>query len=42
MGKKQLLTYLKVTGLKLGFVLNFGDGLMKNDITRTINGQIEE
>ena len=42
MGKKQLLTYLKLTGLKLGFLLNFGDELMKNGITRTINGQLAE
>ena len=40
--KKQLLTYLKLTGLKLGFLLNFGDELMKNGITRTINGNLEE
>jgi len=38
--KKQLLTYLKLTGLKLGYLLNFGDALMKNGITRTINGQL--
>lgn len=36
--KKQLLTYLKLTGLKLGYLLNFGDVLMKNGIIRTING----
>ena len=40
--KKQLLTYLKLTGVKLGFLLNFGDELMKNGITRTINGQLDE
>jgi GxxExxY protein len=40
--KKQLLTYLKLTGLKLGFLLNFGDELMTNGITRTINGNLEE
>ena len=38
--KKQLLTYLKVSGLKLGYLLNFGEALMKNGITRTINGQL--
>jgi GxxExxY protein len=38
--KKQLLTYLKLTGLKLGYLLNFGAALMKDGITRTINGQI--
>lgn len=36
--KKQLLAYLKLTGLKLGFLLNFGDELMKHGITRVING----
>ena len=39
--KKQLLTYLKLTGLKLGYLLNFGDELMKNGITRIINGEIQ-
>lgn len=38
--KKQLLTYLKLTDLKLGYLLNFGDELMKNGITRIINGQL--
>lgn len=32
--KKHLLTYLKLTGLKLGYLLNFGDELMKSGITR--------
>ena len=39
--KKQLLTYLRLTGMKLGYLLNFGEALMKDGITRTINGQIE-
>ena len=39
--KKQLLTYLKLTGLKLGFLLNFGDELMKHGITRTIHGELD-
>lgn len=38
--KKQLLTYLRLTGLKLGYLLNFGAALMKDGITRTINGQL--
>ena len=37
--KKQLLTYLKLTGIKLGYLLNFGGALMKDGIARTINGQ---
>ncbi|MDP0496834.1 MAG: GxxExxY protein [Verrucomicrobiota bacterium JB024] len=38
--QKQLLTYLRLTGLKLGFVLNFGEELMKNGIKRIINGEL--
>jgi len=36
--KKQLQTYLRLTGYKLGFLLNFGDALMKKGITRAVNG----
>ena len=36
--KKQLLTYLKLTNTKLGYILNFGAGLMKEGIVRTVNG----
>ena len=36
--KKQLLTYLKLTRLKLGFLLNFSESLMKNGIVRIVNG----
>ena len=39
--KKQVLTYLKLTELKLGYLLNFGAVLMKDGIFRIINGQIE-
>jgi GxxExxY protein len=38
--KKQLLTYLKLSHLKLGYLLNFGEALMKDGITRIINGQL--
>lgn len=38
--KKQLLTYLRLTGLKIGYLLNFGEALMKDGITRTINGHL--
>ena len=34
---KQLLTYLKVTGLKLGLLINFNEKLIKNGITRIVN-----
>ena len=39
--KKQLLTYLKLTETKLGFILNFGSALMKDGIERIINGIID-
>ncbi|MFA6294406.1 MAG: GxxExxY protein [Victivallales bacterium] len=39
--KKQVLTFLKLTGCKLGYLLNFGEALMKDGITRLINGKIE-
>jgi len=39
--KKQILTYLKLTGYKLGYLLNFGESLMKKGISRIINGKIE-
>lgn len=38
--KKQLLTYLKLTGIKLGYLLNFGEELMKDGIVRIINGRL--
>ncbi|HIJ73318.1 MAG TPA: GxxExxY protein [Candidatus Hydrogenedentes bacterium] len=39
--KKQVLTYLRLTGLKLGYLLNFGEALMKDAITRIINGELD-
>lgn len=39
--RKQLLTYLKLSGKKLGYLLNFGEALMKNGIVRTVNGLAE-
>lgn len=39
--QKQLLTYLRLTGLKIGYLLNFGEALMKTGITRIINGSLE-
>ena len=36
--KKQLLTYLKLTGTKLGYILNFGAELLKYGIVRIVNG----
>ena len=39
--KKQLLTYLKLTNTKLGFLINFGAELMKDGIVRVINGILD-
>ncbi len=34
---KQLLTYLKLTNIKLGLLINFNEPLIKNGITRIVN-----
>ncbi len=34
---KQLLTYLKVTGIKLGLLINFNEPFIKNGIIRIVN-----
>lgn len=34
----QTLTYLRLTGLKLGLVINFGEKVVKNGIHRVVNG----
>jgi GxxExxY protein len=34
----QMLTYLRLTGLKLGLVINFGEKYVKNGIHRVVNG----
>ncbi|MCX2679414.1 GxxExxY protein [Galbibacter sp. EGI 63066] len=34
---KQLLTYLRLTDLKLGLLINFNEPLIKNGITRIVN-----
>ena len=34
----QLLTYLRLTGLKLGLVINFGERYVKDGIHRVVNG----
>jgi GxxExxY protein len=34
----QMLTYLRLTGLKLGLVINFGEQFVKNGIHRVVNG----
>ena len=34
----QTLTYLRLTGLKLGMVINFGEKFVKNGVRRVVNG----
>ncbi len=34
---KQVLTYLKLTDIKLGLLINFNEPLIKNGITRIVN-----
>jgi GxxExxY protein len=34
---KQLFTYLKLTGIKLGLLINFNEELLKNGIKRVVN-----
>ena len=40
--RKQIQTYVRLSGRKLGFLLNFGEALMKDGITRAVNGLEEE
>ena len=35
--RKQVLTYFRLTSLKLGFLLNFAEALMKDGIERIVN-----
>ncbi len=35
--KKQILTYLKLTNLHLGLLINFNEELIKNGISRVVN-----
>ncbi len=36
--RKQIQTYLSLTGLKLGYLLNFGAPTLKQGIVRAVNG----
>ncbi len=36
--KKQLLTYLRLAGKKLGLLINFGEARIKDGISRIVNG----
>jgi GxxExxY protein len=35
--KKQVQTYLRLTGIKLGYLLNFGEAVLRDGITRCVN-----
>ena len=35
---KQLLTYLRLTDLRLGLLINFGENLLKHGFKRVVNG----
>ncbi len=39
--KKQLLTYLRLTDLRLGLLINFNVELIKHGIQRVINGYLD-
>ena len=36
--RKQLQTYLRLSGYKLGYLLNFGEALLRDGIVRSVNG----
>jgi GxxExxY protein len=39
---KQVLTQLRLSGLKLGLLINFGEAHLKNGIKRIISGRLDE
>ncbi len=39
---KQVLTYLRLTDIRLGYLLNFGAALMRDGIPRIMNGDVEQ
>jgi GxxExxY protein len=39
--RKQVLTYLRLSRMKLGYVLNFGEDVMSRGIVRVVNGLVE-
>jgi GxxExxY protein len=39
--KKQVITYLRLTGLKIGLLINFNEELLKHGLTRLFNNHTE-
>jgi len=39
--RKQIQTYVRLAERKLGYLLNFGEAVMKDGITRAVNGMEE-
>ena len=39
---KQVLTQLRLSGLKLGLLINFGETYLKNGIRRIIDGRLDQ
>ena len=39
--KAKLLTYLRLSDLRLGLIINFHEVILKNGIKRVINGELE-
>ena len=40
--KKQVLTYLKLTGIRLGLLINFGGELLRENIARLVAGEVPD
>ena len=40
--RKQTLTYLKLSDLRVGLLINFGSALLKDDLHRLVNGFVDE
>lgn len=40
--KAQLITYLRLTDLQLGFLINFNEALIRNGIERVVNNYIPD